>query len=88
MQHLLKEFEQMPKLPLFEINLKDFYEDYIEDEYEIFNICADETGLHIYHTDIFVEWDECFSLDEHIQALYEQLIETLLQYNDMEKNQL
>lgn len=88
MQHLLTEFEQMSKLPLVEINLKDFYEDYIEDEYEIFRIWADETGLHIYHLDIFVEWDDCFSLDEHIQALYEQLIETLLNYNDMGKNQL
>ena len=82
---LMQEFENMNRMPIFELNLKDYYEDLEEDEYEIFTLYINEKGIGIYHSDIFEEWDECFSLDEHIQAIYEKVIETLYQYNEKPK---
>ena len=82
---LMQEFENMDRMPIFEINLKDYYEDLEEDEYEIFTLYVNEKGIGVYHSDIFEEWDGCFSLDEHIQSIYEKVIETLYQYNDKPK---
>ena len=82
---LMQEFENMNRMPIFEINLKDYYEDLEEDEYEIFTLYINEKGIGVYHSDIFEEWDRCFSLDEHIQAIYEKVIETLYQYNEKPK---
>ena len=72
MNNLLNEFNNMSKLPVFEIS----YEDMgivNDDEYEVYNINADINGLNTLGINglISIEWDETFSLDEHIQELHE-----------------
>ena len=71
---LLQEFKSMRAMPIMEI------------EGEVYHIEADEAGLyaggvtnvgfHAYEG-LFILWDDVFSLDEHLQALYELIRETL-----------
>ena len=69
---LLTEFNNVTKMRMFEIEVKD--------EYALYDIQANEQGLYTYghwgYDDdklplLLVEWDDCFSLDEHLQDLYE-----------------
>jgi hypothetical protein len=73
---LLEQFQNMSKLPLFEINWKD-YDSRGEDDYEVFNIQADEHGIYVIVDGgiVVIEWDDTFSLDEHLQELYNKIIE-------------
>jgi len=78
MTKLLQEFKEMRALPLFEL----CYEDYgikSDDEYELYTIEADTEGLSTtgLHEVLRVDWDDTFSLDEHLQALYELCIEDM-----------
>jgi len=52
----------------------------IEDngEFYIYNIVADDIGLSADGTDCSIEWDDTFSLDEHLQSLYELCYEDIL----------
>jgi len=73
---LLTQFEAMKAMPMFEIR----YDDYgIEcedgDEYTYTYISADEDG--VWCMDVYLSWDEYFSLDEHLQTLFEMYIERL-----------
>ena len=72
MNNLLNEFNNMSKLPIFEISY-EYLEIINDDEYEIYNINADATGLNTLGINglISIEWDDTFSLDENIQELYE-----------------
>ncbi len=70
---LLEQFEKMQKMPIIEINKADYIGG--DDDYEIYNITADIKGL--YTGSFFVEWDVVFSLDEHLQALMELIIQDL-----------
>jgi hypothetical protein len=78
---LLKQFQfqNMDKLPLFEINWKD-YDSRSEDDYEVFNIQADEHGIYTIVDGgiVVIEWDNTFSLDEHLQELYSKVLEDKL----------
>ena len=76
---LLKEFKDMRSLAIFEI------EDNEGEEYHIFYINATCEGLeaggacnvgflHIDKEALSVQWDDCFSLDEHLQELNEKCI--------------
>ena len=65
---LLQQFNEMKLEPIFEINLRD-YLDLEQDEWVYNYITADEKGLTI--SGEFLEWDETFSLDEHLQNLLE-----------------
>ena len=73
MKTLIKEFSNMNKLPMFEIELEQ------EGEYEIYNISATKEGLSTQGSQhlILVEWDDCFSLDEHLQSLYELCLDDI-----------
>ena len=71
---LKEQFEAMDKMPIIEINMADYIGG--EDDYIVFNISADDTGLRT--NNIFVEWDNIFSLDEHLQSLYELIIEDVI----------
>lgn len=82
MQNLINEFHNMNLDPLFEIELAD-------DEFEIYHIMADDEGLHaggmsnvgFMPRGITVEWDATFSLDEHLQALFEVCYNNALRRN-------
>lgn len=71
---LKEQFEAMDRMPIIEINMADYIGG--EDDYIIFDISADDTGLRT--NNIFVEWDNIFSLDEHLQSLYNLIIEDVL----------
>ena len=82
MQNLIEQFNNMKRIPLFEIEL--------DDEYHIFHIMADDAGLHAggvtnsgfhpYHG-LSVEWDDSFSLDEHLQELYDVCLTNIMEGN-------
>ena len=72
---LLEQFNNMKKMPIIEINWADYLE-LEDDEWEIFYIQANNNGL--YCNDMKIEWDNSFSLDEHLALLYEKIIENKL----------
>jgi hypothetical protein len=66
METLYNEFQNINKMKMFEIE--------VEGEHVLYNIEANEKGLsaRLYCDDeAFIEWDDCFTLDEHLQDLYE-----------------
>jgi hypothetical protein len=71
MKTLIAEFNDMKALPMFEIE--------IDGDYSIYHIRATDEGLEAGGCSnigfkpygILCPWDECFSLDEHLQGLYE-----------------
>lgn len=71
---LQEQFNNIDRMPIIEINTADYIGG--EDDYIVFNISADDTGLHT--NNISVEWDEVFSLDEHLQSLYNLIIKDVL----------
>ena len=81
---LKKEFEGMNAYPLFEIEHKG--------EYHVFDINCTEQGLeagsicnigflHVDKENLTVPWDECFSLDGHLEELYEACVDYLYNNN-------
>lgn len=76
MKNLLREFNEMKNLPTIEVNRADFLE-LKDDDYVVYNLYADEKGLYSYGG-IFIEWDECFSLYEHLQYVYELIINQII----------
>jgi hypothetical protein len=65
MENLLTEFNNITKMKMFEIE--------VEGECALYNIEANGKGLSasLYcDDDAFIEWDNCLSLDEHLQELY------------------
>ena len=59
------EFQAMDRMPIFEIEHRE--------EYYIYNIVADTVGIHTTSglQLLQIEWDDTFSLDEHLESLYE-----------------
>ena len=70
MTTLQEQFENITLMRLFEIETST------PGEYEIFEISADHTG--IYSGSLRVNYDDIFSLDEHLQALYELCIDDMI----------
>lgn len=79
MNELLKQFKDMKNLAIFEIEDN-------KGEHHIFYINGTEKGLeaggacnvgflHIDKEALSVQWDDCFSLDEHLQELNEKCLE-------------
>ena len=75
---LITQFQNMDKMPIFEINLID-YNLNDGDDYIYTYIQIDDNYLFI-DNNIKVELDENFSLDEHFETLFELWIESL--YNE------
>jgi len=78
-KQLIEEFKNMNLSPMFEIedakNEYDIYYINCTDEGLEAGGCANIGFLHIDKDSLFVEWDEDFSLDEHLQELYSLCIE-------------
>ena len=70
MNKLFDQFNNMQAMPIFELEDSN-------GEFEVYTIQANEAGLQVLYTGIFQPWDDIFSLDEHIQALVEQVQKTL-----------
>ena len=68
-EQLISDFNTMDKYPIIE------YE-YEPNEFDIFYIGVDQDGIYANNTDIKVEWDYVFTLDEHLQALYELIADS------------
>ena len=76
MKELQKEFMEMSRYPIFEIEGND-------GEHHIFHIEASKKGLKaggvtntgfIPYDGLEVKWDDTFSLDEHLQELYDRCL--------------
>jgi len=68
MNKLLTEWNAVTKCKVFEYEYED----------EIYQIYADNEGLYTYGENMAilrVEWDDTFSLDEHLQDLYTLVVE-------------
>lgn len=74
MKTLLEQFNEMNKMPIFEINLQDYGLSDKED-YTYTNITANECGLGCDGVDM--EWNNNFSLNEHLQELFALWIDEL-----------
>ena len=73
---LLEQFDNMDKSPMFEINYLD-YGITSKDEYVYTYISADEHGIWC-DGDVYLAWDDTFSLDEHLQELFDMYIDKLI----------
>ena len=79
MENLIKEFNAMKNLPMFEIE--------IDGEFHVYYISATEKGLEaggcsnigFMPYGIIVEWEEDYSLDYHLEGLYELCYEKSLE---------
>ena len=69
---LLEQFNNMKKMPIIEINWADYFE-LENDDWEMFEIRADNDGL--YCNDIKINWDDIYSLEEHLQLLFDKITE-------------
>jgi len=69
---LYNEFNDMRKMPIVELYNER------EEEYEDYTIVGSEYGVAVLYTDVSLEWDCIFSLDEHLQGLVDLLEESLL----------
>jgi hypothetical protein len=74
---LFVEWENIDKIPMFEINLRDYIDTLEEDEYIYTYITGDIKGL--YCDSCKVIWDDNFSLDEHLQELFEMWVNKALE---------
>lgn len=75
---LLEQFNNMDRMPIIEVNLKD-YNLSDEDEWTYYTLQADEKGIYtICEGGLLVtEWDEDCSLDLHIESLYYDIMSDL-----------
>ena len=82
-QLLIRQFEIMDKMKIFEIDIAEAL-GLSENEYYLFHLNADKKGISagsitnagFYQLDnLFVEWDEYYSLDEHLEFLYDKCYE-------------
>ena len=72
---ILEEFNNMDKFPIFEVAILD---ENNEVDYLIFNIECSTTTLEITTEKVKIDIDDTFSLDEHLQYLYDSLLEHLM----------
>lgn len=89
---LLKEFENMDRIPVFEINIAEHLE-IDDDEYYIFHLKADEKGIYAggvtnsgFHQrdNLFIEWDDYFNFYEHLSCIYDKCVRWAIE--DFEKS--
>ncbi len=68
MHDLINQFNNISLIKCFEIQDQN-------GEYHVFDIWADSEGLNTYGASL--DWNDCFSLDEHIQELHEKCQESV-----------
>jgi len=78
MNELKTECDNITKMMMFEINYKD-YGMRADDEYEVYNINCTNEGLNCTGVNGFIsiEWDNIFSLDEHLQELFDLCLQDM-----------
>jgi len=65
---LIFQFENMRAMPIIEIE--------INGDYAIYNLHADKEGIHT-SCGLSVEWDINFSLDSHLEAMLDEINQTI-----------
>jgi len=89
---LLKEFNEMTALPYMEIEMKN-------GEFLLVELTANEKGINVsfdkefkayfssnvteHGIGFFMPFDDCFTLDEHLQEIYGEIIEGYLIPNNL-----
>ena len=75
-EELIYEFNNMKSMPIIEIDLGD-YIDGMEGEYEVYNLIVNSAGIC---TDggLSVDWDTTMTLDEHLEALMEEIANNIM----------
>ena len=63
-KEMIEQFNNMNKLPIIEYEYED-------GEFDTFYITVDNQGLHVIGTKLSIEWDYVFTLDEHLQEVYD-----------------
>ena len=70
-QALLKEFQEMQKMPIFLIEDKN-------GKLEEWEVIADKVGISIkYREEYHLDWDSFLGLDSHLQELYDRILEDM-----------
>lgn len=74
METLLEQFNTMRCMPIIEINKADYF-NLDEDDYEVYTLTADETGIRT--SGVFVPWDKDYCLDSHLELVLDRIVENL-----------
>lgn len=74
MKTLLEQFNTMRCMPIIEINKAD-YLDLDDDDYEVYTLTADETGIRT--SGVYVYWDKDYCLDSHLNLVLDRIVENL-----------
>lgn len=75
-EELTYEFHNMKPLPIIEIHLGD-YIDGMDGEYEVYNLIVNSAGICT-SGGISVDWDTTMTLDEHLEALMEEITTNIM----------
>lgn len=75
-EELIYEFNNMDKMPIIEINLGD-YIDGMDGEYEVYNLIVNSAGICT-DTGLSIDWDVSMDLDEHLEALMEEITTNIM----------
>lgn len=78
-EELIYEFNNMDKMPIIEINLGD-YIDGMDGEYEVYNLIVNSAGICT-DTGLSIDWDVSMDLDEHLEALMEEITNKIIEEN-------
>jgi hypothetical protein len=68
-EEMIEQFNNMDNMPIIE------YE-YEPNEFDVFYIDVDSRGIYVIGSNLRIDWDYVFTLDEHLQELYEQIAQS------------
>jgi len=68
---MISEFNNMDKLPIIEYEYED-------GEFDTYNLFVTPYGIQARNTDILIEWDYVFTLDEHLQETCQQIADSYI----------
>jgi hypothetical protein len=68
-EEMIEQFNNIDNMPIIE------YE-YEPNEFDVFYIDVDSRGIYVIGSNLRIDWDYVFTLDEHLQELYEQIAQS------------
>jgi hypothetical protein len=68
-EEMIEQFNNIDNMPIIE------YE-YEPNEFDVFYIDVDSRGIYVMGSNLRIDWDYVFTLDEHLQELYEQIAQS------------